>query len=61
MILGGRGIGVTPSGTRKLEVVATFSLTGNMAVIGDVDMSGNDLVIFSDSLPVEQELLWESP
>lgn len=42
------GIGVTPSGTHKLEVVGTSSLTGNMTVVGDVDISGNDLLNVSD-------------
>lgn len=42
------GIGVTPSGTHKLEVVGTSSLTGNMTVVGDIDISGNDLLNVSD-------------
>jgi len=42
------GIGVTPSGAHRLEVVGTSSLTGNMTVVGDVDISGNDLVNVSD-------------
>ena len=42
------GIGVTPSGTHKLEVVGTASITGNTTVVGDVDISGNDLVNVSD-------------
>jgi hypothetical protein len=42
------GIGVTPSGTHRLEVVGTSSLTGNATVVGDVDLSGNDLNNVSD-------------
>ena len=42
------GIGVTPSGTHKLEVVGTASITGNTTVVGDVDLSGNDLLNVSD-------------
>lgn len=42
------GIGVTPAGTHKLEVVGLTSLTGNVTVVGDVDVSGNDLLNVSD-------------
>ena len=42
------GIGVTPSGTHKLEVVGTASITGDTTVVGDVDISGNDLLNVSD-------------
>ena len=42
------GIGVSPSGTHRLEVVGDSSLTGSVTVVGDIDVSGNDLVNVSD-------------
>ena len=42
------GIGATPSGTYTLEVVGDTSITGATTVVGNVDLSGNDLVNVSD-------------
>ena len=42
------GIGATPAGTHKLEVLGDTLLTGAATVVGDVDISGNDLLNVSD-------------
>ena len=42
------GIGATPAGTHKLEVLGDTLLTGTATVVGDLDMSGNDLLNVSD-------------
>ncbi|CAN0249817.1 unnamed protein product [Ectocarpus sp. 6 AP-2014] len=42
------GIGAAPSGTHRFEVSGTSLLTGDATVVGNVDVSGNDLVNVSD-------------
>jgi hypothetical protein len=42
------GIGAAPSGTHRFEVSGTSSFTGDVAVGGNLDVSGNDLLNVSD-------------
>ena len=42
------GIGATPSGSHRFEVTGTSLFTGAVGVVGDVDVSGNDLLNVSD-------------
>ncbi|CAM9208779.1 unnamed protein product [Pylaiella littoralis] len=42
------GIGATPSGTHRLEVAGTSSFAADVEVVGNVDVSGNDLLNVSD-------------
>lgn len=42
------GIGAAPSGTHRFEVLGTSSFTGDVGVVGNVDVSGNDLLNVSD-------------
>lgn len=42
------GIGASPSGTHRFEVLGTSLLTGDATVVGNVDISGNDLLNVSD-------------
>lgn len=42
------GIGAAPSGTHRFEVSGTSLFTGDATVVGNVDISGNDLVNVSD-------------
>lgn len=42
------GIGASPAGTHRFEVSGTSLLTGDATVVGNVDVSGNDLLNVSD-------------